>query len=448
MKKSLVAAVLLATSGLATAGGMVLPIRGVHDTERAGALVAGSEDADSLWLNPAGLAHLLAAPETKAFVADAAYVNQSVDYVRVDSGNNQLAGVSNQYPGITVPTLAMAAAIGDKLVVAGGLTAPYAGLHRYDGDAGRYTSVSLAESTFVMLSGGVAIAPAPGLRIGVTVTNMIAVLKSQVVLSGCPGQTICAPEDPEFDAATKVDVHDFLAPSATLGIQYDAGKRVTLAATAMSPTWIDAKGTVQTRLPSSAYFEGATVSGDAIAVKFTLPPTTKFGIEVRPTDELRIEAALDIEYWSMHEDMELTTSNVKIENGAGVGIYDLSPVVIPRHYKNSFAPSIGGEYRLGKAQLGAGYSYETAAAPKAYVSTLTVDSAKHIIGLGGSYAVGAWQIGAAFAFVKLTDVDVALADAKVPQLTPLRDQPSEIMVNAGHYKSSYVVGGIRMSRRF
>src|SRR4029079_981628 len=121
---------------------------------------------------------------------------------------------------------------------------PYAGLHRYDDDATRYTSISLAESTFVMLSAGAAIAPAPGLRIGVTVTNMIALLKSQVVLSGCPGQTICAPEDPEFDARTKVDVHDVLAPSATLGIQYDAGARVTLAASATSPTWIDAHGTV------------------------------------------------------------------------------------------------------------------------------------------------------------------------------------------------------------
>ena len=50
--------------------------------------------------------------------------------------------------------------------------------------------------------------------------------------------------------------------------------------------------------------------------------------------------------------------------------------------------------------------------------------------------------------MKLTDVEVALADAKVPQLTPLRDQPSEIMVNAGNYKSTYVVGGLRLSRSF
>ena len=190
------------------------------------------------------------------------------------------------------------------------------------------------------------------------------------------------------------------------------------------------------------------VMGDQIDVSFTLPATTKFGIEVRPDDHLRIEAALDVEYWSEHKSMKLSTTDVYIANAAGVGMYQLSPITIPRHYNTSYAPSIGGEYRLGKLQVGAGYSYETAAAPKAYVSALTVDSAKHIIGLGSGYTINGWDLGAAFAFIKLADVDLSLADARVPQLTPLRDQPGEIYVNAGQYRSSYLVGGVRASRRF
>jgi long-chain fatty acid transport protein len=268
------------------------------------------------------------------------------------------------------------------------------------------------------------------------------------MLSGCPGQTICAPEDPDFDALTKVEANDPFAPSVGAGIQFDVTPRVTLAATGTTPTYVHAHGTVATRLPSSAYFEGAAVMGDQIEVAFRLPATTKFGVEVRHNDHLRIEAALDIEYWSEHKAMRLTTTDVYIANGAGVGMYDLSPITIPRNYKNSYAPSLGGEYRLGSLQFGAGYSYETAAAPKAYVSALTVDSAKHIVGLGGSYSLSGWNLGLATAFVKLTDVNVSLADARVPQLTPLRDQPSEIYVNAGQYRSFYVVGGLRASRTF
>lgn len=449
IKKSTLGLVLI-SSGAAHAGGMMLPIRGVHDTMRAGALVAGTEDADSIFLNPAGLAHQR---EGSELVVDGAYVNQSVDYARIDSGDNQLAGVSNQYPGITIPTVAYARALGTKgLVLGAGLTAPYAGLHRYDASdtaAERYSSISLAESAFAMASVGVAYAPSESLRIGVAVTDTIALLKSQVDLSGCPGQTICAPEDPEFDARTRLNVHDFFAPSISAGVQWEPDPHVTLAAMAQSPTWIDASGTVDTKLPSSAYFEGAMVVGNGIDVKFELPPVTRFGVEVRPNENLHVELALDIEYWSVHEEMRLTTHDVHIDNGAGVGEYDLSPLTIPRHYKNSYAPALGVEYDLGQVQVGAGYSYETAAAPKGYVSVLTVDSAKHIIGLGGSFKPrGGWTLGGAFAFVKLTDVDVALADAKVPQLTPLRDQPSEVMVNAGSYKSSYIVGGLRLAKKF
>ncbi|HEY6035491.1 MAG TPA: hypothetical protein VIV58_14560, partial [Kofleriaceae bacterium] len=107
-----------------------------------------------------------------------------------------------------------------------------------------------------------------------------------------------------------------------------------------------------------------------------------------------------------------------------------------------------GEYRGDGWQVGAGYSYETAAAPKGYVSVLTVDAAKHLFGFGGGIDVRGWQVGAAIGYVKLADVDVALADAKVPQLTPIRDQPSTVPINAGDYRSHYVLGGLRLAHRF
>ena len=100
---SLLALTALASS--AHAGGMILPVKGVRDVERAGALVAGAEDADSLWLNPAGLAHLAS---TRSLLVGVTYVNQQVDYARIDSGGNQMEPISNQYPGIGIPTLAAA----------------------------------------------------------------------------------------------------------------------------------------------------------------------------------------------------------------------------------------------------------------------------------------------------------------------------------------------------
>ncbi len=447
--KSLAIVTLLGTS--AHAGGMTLPVHGVRGIERAGAIVAGTDDADALFNNPAGLAHLT---DGYAMLVDAAFVAQAVDYARIDSGGNQLAPVDNNYPGITVPTIAISVPVTDKLVVAGGVTAPYAGIQRYAPDGPeRYTSASLAESLFLTIAVGAAYAITPHLRVGVTVQDQVSKLASRVTLTGCPGQTVCAPEDPEFDADTKITQTDLWSPSASAGLQWDVIPEVTLGLMGQLGAKVNGTGTLETRLPSSSFFDGASVSGNSVSLAMSLPPSVKAGVEWRPGN-FRIEAALDVEFWSVQKDITITPHGVTIVNQAGVGMYTIGETEIPRDYKNSFAPSIGGEYHFrnpfgpGALQVGAGYSYETAAAPAAYVSTLTVDAAKHIFGLGGSYDSGAWQIGAAIGYVKLANVDVSLDDAKVMQLSPIRDQPAEVPVNAGAYQSHYVLAGMRFARRF
>jgi long-chain fatty acid transport protein len=440
-------AALAALVSRAAAGGMVLSVKGVRDVERAGALVAGAEDADSLWLNPAGLAHLVG---TRTIFVGMTYVNQDVDYTRIDSGNHEMGTISNQYPGIGVPTIAFAMGLDDKLVVGGGITAPYTGLHRYDvAGTQRYASISLAESLSVQLTAGAAYRLTPKLRVGATIQNVISKLDSRVVLSGCPGQTVCAPEDPEFDADTRVVQTDLFSPTASFGVQYDVHRTVTVGASFLLPGRVSSTGKLTTKLPSSGFYEGASVSGDKAKLEFDVPAVARAGIEVHPNDRLRIETALEVELWSTHDAITITPENVRIENVAGVGTYEVGPTVIPRNYKNSYAVSLGGEYAITRAlSIGAGYAYETAAAPKGYVSVLTVDANKHLVGLGGSYQLGTWALGASAGFVKLADVDLTMDDAKVPQLTPVRGQPSDVYVNAGHYHSSYVLAGVRVAKQF
>ena len=439
---------LVASASDARAGGMLLPVRGVRTVERAGALIAGADEADALWLDPAGLAHLTGDGKVQLLV-DAAFVSQAVDYARVDSGGNRLGSVSNQAAGMAIPTIAAALGIGDRLVVAGGIAAPYAGLHRYDDDGSQhYASVSLEGTAFVYLTAGAAYKVSDQLRIGATLVDVVSRLSSRVVISGCPGQTICAPEDPDFDALDQISQTDLLAPSGSVGVQYDVAPIATLGLALQAPSRVSATGKLRTRLPRSAFFNGARVVGDEAELSFTLPPVLRAGVELHPLPELRIEAALDTELWSMHDDIEITPHDIRIENAAGVGTYTVGKMVIPRHFKTSFAPAIGAEWHGPQFTLGAGYSYETAAAPAGYVSVLTVDSAKHLVGIGGSYELEGWQIGASAGLVLLSDVQVSLADGKVTQLTPIRDQPSNVVVNAGSYKSHYLIAGLRLVRGF
>jgi long-chain fatty acid transport protein len=436
---------------------MVLPLRGVRTLERGGAFIAGADDADALWLDPAGLAHL-AGNNKRALLFDVAYVYQTVDYTRIDAVGDPLPPARNLQPGQPIPSLAGALGIGDKLVIAGGLGAPYNAFHRYNADGPqRYASVSLENSAFVVVTAGIAYKVDDRLRIGATVQDFVSRINSTIVVSGCPGAMACAPEDPSFDASLEIHQADYLSPSGSIGVQYDAADSVTLGLAIQAPTRISETGKLTVKLPTQAVFEGAKVTGDRARIAFTLPASIRGGVEWRPDAHFRIEAALDVELWSMHDGIEITPEDVHVDGGPA-GPLTLAPMRIPRSYQTTFAPSLGVEWHGPKGakgeafphniMFGAGYSYETAAAPAGDVSVLTVESAKHLVGLGGGYESEGWQIGAAIGFVALADVDVSLAAAKVPQLAPFHDTPSTMPVNAGSYRSRHFVAGLRFARRW
>ena len=426
---------------------MMLPVRGVRTVERAGALIAGADDADALWLDPAGLANL-AGDGHRQLLFDASYVYQTVDYTRLTDGG-ALPSVANQQPGQPVPTLAAALGIGDRLVIAGGITAPYAAPHRYDrAGAQRYASVSLDSAAFVYITVGAAYKVSDQLRIGATLTDVYSNLVSQIVVSACPGNTTCAPEDPAFDMLVQHRQTDYIAPTGSLGVQYDAASAVTLGLAVQAPSRVSAPGTFTAQLPSAAVFNAARVVGDQATLRMTLPAAVHAGVELRPSPTLHIEAAIDVELWSMHDAITIAPHGIRVDNAAGGTSYVFSDLVIPRSYRTSYAPSLGIEWFGPSLTLGAGYSYETAAAPAGTVSVLTVDSAKHLIGIGGGYNADGWQIGASAGFVALADVSVSAAEAKLPQLAPLRDQPIETGINAGSYRSHYLIAGLRLARRF
>lgn len=442
------AAALLATAAAhpaAEAGGMVLPARGVRTLARSGAFVAGADDADALWQNPAGLAHGAGA-NRRSLLFDLAFVYQSVRHTRLGE-DGPLAPVTNGQPGQTAPALAASLGVGDRLVLAIGLAAPYSGTHRYGaGSPQRYASVALAGTTLVTLAAGAAYRVSDRLRVGATVQDTVSLLSLELVASGCLDDA-CDPEDPALDLPLSVRQTDRVAPSASIGVQYDASRSVTLGLALQAPTHISAPGTLSVALPEAAAFEGAEVSGDEARVSFTLPPQLRAGVELRPGGGLRLEAALGVELWSVHDELSIEPRGVRIEGLAG-GTRELGRMAIPRRYRTSVSPALAVEWHGPRVMLGAGYAYETAAAPPATVSVLTVDAAKHLVGLGGGYEAHGWQIGAAAGLVEYAGVDVPLADAAVPQQAPLRPTPSSVRVNAGTYRARALAAGLRFARRW
>ena len=445
-KFSLVSLLLLTSS--ASAGGLTLPTHGVRSLERGGALIAGADDADSLWLNPAGLGHL-AGTKKQALLFDVAVLYQTVEYTRLDvnNGGAPFPQISNQQPGTLAPSLAGALGVGDKLVIAGGLSFPHQAFSRYAaGGVQRYAAVGLDGSRYVVVTAGVGYRVSDQLRVGAALSNFVTFTRLAIVASGCPQAMSCAPEEPGFDLGLSLEQTDAISPSGSVGVQYDATPALTLGLALDTPRTIAATGKLTLDLPGALPFEDATVSGDRASLEVTYPAAIRAGVEWRPIKALRIEAALDVELWSMHDEITLTPDGIVIDNVGGAS-FTLQPMTIPRDYKTTFAPALGVEWHGPKVMVGAGYSYETAAAPTKTVSVLAIDSAKHLIGIGGGYEDGGWQIGAAAGLVALAGVNVSLAGAGVPQLSPLGN-PDVTNVNAGSYRSRYLMAGLRFARRW
>jgi long-chain fatty acid transport protein len=441
----------LLTAAPALAGGMQLQTRGVRPTARAGAFVAGANDLGAMWFNPAGVASLAGDGDDRHFLVDFAYVRQSVTYERIDSGNNPRDPVENDAPGLPIPTLGISFALNDRLVIAAGIYAPYAGLARYPTDgAQRYSLIDLSETLLVYMQATVAFQVTERLRVGAGVQNLFASLSSTLVFSGCPGQTVCAPEDPEFDALSRVDQRDYFNPSGVVGVQYDASRRARVGLAVQLPVRVSGDGEFQTVLPSSGFYDGAEVVGDRAELAFTIPAMVRAGIELAPADRWRVELAGSVELWSQHDEFTIEPQDVRIEGAPGVGTYELGPLDLPRHYDNSYAVMLGFEGQPLASmplRLMGGYSYETAAAPDAYLSVLTVDSSKHLIAGGAGYQFGSVTLDAVAGFVAMAPRQVTPEEGRSPQLNPVRDEsdePLEVFVNWGEYRSSWIILGLSL----
>ncbi len=436
-------------SGVAHAGGLQLASRGVRPTARAGAFVAGADDLNGLWFNPAGLAHAAGGKKKRGFLVDFGYVAQSAEYTRTDSGNVVQPTVSNEAPGLPVPTLGVSWDVGDKMVLGAGLYAPYAALGKYKEDgAQRYSLVDMSESLMVITEVAIAYKVSDKIRVGVGLQNMVFQLASTIVFSGCPGETICAPEDPEFDSLGKIKQLDWFIPSAVLGVQVELSEKVRGGFAFQLPFQIAGKGEFKSRLPSAAFYDNASIVGDRADVSFRLPAIARAGVEFDPVDRWKVEVGMTYEMWSTHDKFTIEPRNVRIEGAPGVGTYEIGNLDIPRNFEDTVAVMIGAEGQPVASmplRVLAGFSYETAAAPDEFLTVMTVDGNRKMYTAGVGYRTkGGLDIDLMIGVVRVADRSVSEEEASAPQLTPLRDtssNPLQVFVNRGEYKSSWFMAG-------
>jgi len=463
----------LLSASTAGAAGLFTADRGVRPLGRGGAFVAGADDIGAIWYNPAGLADT----GTTLYI-DFAWLNFSSEYTRqtqVTDANGTVRTfkypqVNGTTPFLPIPTIGGSYAFGKnkEFTIALGVLAPYTAIASYpltvagQPSPSRYSLVSLDGSALVVSGAYFAYKPIEQIRIGFGLQALVGTFKSRVVFSASPpDRVISSPEDPQYDSLSQLNVGPIVAPSGNFGIIAVPDKHVHIGASAQLPFLINAPATINVRLPTAAVFDKASQDGDKARVRFELPPVLRFGVEYRTEidddSDIRVEAAYVREFWSVHDSIDVRPENVKLFNITGFpSPFGVAPISLPRHFQDSNSFRLGGEYSTKKIftsnriDIRAGASYETSAIPQEWVSPLTYDANKIILGGGASLHAGEhWRLDAVGALVLLGSTTVSPAEAQVPRVNPVQGNPTKTeAINGGDYSARAIILGVGAQYKF
>jgi long-chain fatty acid transport protein len=348
-----------------------------------------------------------------------------------------------------------------------GVWAPYAALTSYpDTVAGkngttqpapqRYSLLSLDGSALAFAGAGLAFAPVKELRIGAVFGVLTGIFNTKATFAGCvPDRFICASEEPSWDVLSQLSVGPIMAPTGEVGITYVPHPSWRIGASFQLPVWVRAKATLKTRLPSTPAFDKATQEGENGNVSFNLPWMLRAGVETRAVDNLRLELAFNYDRWSMHDNITLTPDGIALKNVAGFpATYYIPTVTLPRHFQDSLAVHLGGEYTLQGGGLTwdirAGASFETSAVPNNYESVLTLDNNKVTAAVGGSLHWRKLRFDVTYAHVFGFNVNVDPKDAQIALVSPVagNDPKTPDKINGGSYAARADVIGLGMAYTF
>jgi long-chain fatty acid transport protein len=476
MKRALVGAALAVSctlAGHAHAGGLYFSDRGVRPLGRGGAFVAGADDAGAIYYNPAGLAFT-----GHQLLIDAAWLQYSSTYQRKallhqnDPNTGQPTGqtfeqtfpaVKGSTPVLPIPTLAYADNFGvDKANFALAAWAPYAAITSYPQTINgkpapqRYSLISLDGSALAVVGLYASYQPSKEIALGAGIEMLSGFFSTTVVFNTCPpDRFICAPEEPEYDAYSRLKVGPIFAPTGTVGAILVPDDMVRFGLSFHLPYWINSPAKVDVRLPSAPIFQNAKQKGNSANVRFQLPWTLRGGVEVRPAKRTRMEVAGVYEAWSMHDSIVMTPDDIKLTGVSGFpSEYTVNTIKLDRGFKNTWSVRLGGEQGFDIGDYGldvrAGFMYEKSAVPNKYLSALTVDLDKITLAVGGSLHVGKWRFDGTYARVMGKAAKVDPKTAGITQVNPVRANPPQYpdRINGGYYEANANVYGVGLAYQF
>ncbi len=411
---------------VAHAGGVAYPGRGVRALSVGGAFVAGAEDGNALWYNPARLKDTGLTLELSAVFLNATFSDPT--------GNS----VSNEATPLANPTLGFIWSINDHFAVGVGAYAPYSAQHAFN-EAGpqRYSLVRSDATTQLILAVGASAHFGP-LRVGASFQNVMSHLRQRTVLSGYTG-LFGQPDDPELDILTELDLKDDFTPTGNFGGSFDLGP-VTLGLAVQLPFSVAGDAKFRVRLGSSVFFDPITVEGDTVAFEVPFPLMVRGGARWQINPRWMVEAAINWEGWSVQDKLVLDPQGrIILRNVPGIGDYQMRPLEVDRRMKDTLSFHLGSDFEVfPDLHARAGAYFENSSFPDETFTVAQLDDSKLGIALGASYSLNHFRIDLAAS--RVFQGTRTITNSEQRQVNPTNPEQALVIGNGTHRSNLWIAG--------
>lgn len=435
----------------AAAAGLFLAPRGVRPLARGGSFVAGADDVNALSYNPAGLSEA-----QDSVLVDAALPVHMTRYTRSVYGDGTYeAPVTGSGMGMPSPTLGIIHDFGlaEGLRFGFGVAADYPAMQNWPDQSDapqRYAVGNYRGTAMSKLSAGAGYRVNDWLSVGGALQLLVGSFTSTTTVSACDGALCTQPENPDYDTTIQMRADGLVVPGAHLGIQLRPREWLHVGLAWESGYTIDHTATFRMRLPSASSFRDATLDpvNPTGRVRMQLPQQFRSGIELRPSDNVRVEADFVYDPWAVHNRVDVDVGNTTIRNMFALGSYGMAPMSLDRGFRNTWSTRLGGEWRPARwdgqpVTLRAGLMYEPSAVPQRMLTPMTVDLDKVLGAVGLQYSVEQFHFEATYAHIFMADRTVT--ESAVYQANPTRPPwDGRTPIGNGQYHSHANLFGLGM----
>ncbi|MCA9730837.1 MAG: outer membrane protein transport protein [Deferribacteres bacterium] len=385
---SMLAAGLLTYNNSVQAGGFNLYEFGGRASALAGAIVAQSADASTVFYNPAGVAFL----DNSQFYGGVTLIFPTANFVGVSPmfDNTVHDAVQNIFTPVGIY---YAHKLNDKVGFGIGLTNPFGlGLEWEDDFPGRAISRNaLVESYYI--SPVVAYKVTPNFSIGVGADLVIAkidLIRNINVFDseGSPGYDV---GEVELSGSSDLSYGfsfsaQYQAEKWSVGFMYRNGITNEFKDGDAAFAFHD-----DLTVPQAAAVAGALLQDQHVSTTLDFPGFFSVGASYQAMEKLRVEMDYMWFQWSVFDQLQLDFENESTPDQT-----------IPFDYEDSWQLRLGGEYALNeKLDLRAGYIFDKTPQPIESVSPLLPDDDRHDISVGIGYKTGRYVIDAGYMFVNI-----------------------------------------------